>query len=189
MRRPAARLRVTLLALVLGLLVPAAAGCGGSDDAGAKPAAQWADGLCSAVSTWTSAVTDATTRLQRPESLGADGIGRAVDRVDEATRTFADEVRDLGRPDTASGDDVQDELSQLADELTSSADELGAAVDDSGGGLAELAVRLSSIAGTLAGMADSVGTAYDRIRNESGADELRRAFTSSAACQSLGPTR
>ena len=91
-------LSAAALAVVLVLLVAA---CGSSDDGSDTSAtATWADGVCSSISTWTDALRVSVSSLQGG-NISREALEGAVDDVKDATDTLVDDLRGLGRPDTA----------------------------------------------------------------------------------------
>src|SRR5215217_7294218 len=103
-------------ALLVAVLVSAAfaGGCGDSQDTSATT--EWADGVCSAFSTWTSSV-GAAARSFTTATPSQEGLETAVGDVKDATSTFADDLKGLGAADTESGEKAKDELDGLADDL------------------------------------------------------------------------
>jgi methyl-accepting chemotaxis protein len=180
--------RTTSVAALLAGLVLAAAGCGGSDDEATSTEA-WAAGLCTSISTWTTALGEAGTALSDPSSLSVDGFKSTIEGAIDATGTFGDDLRGLGRPDTEAGSTASDELNQLADQLDDQRDELSATIDEDADTISDLLGKLSSITSTLTSMANEVGQTFDNLSNLDGAAELESAFEDAESCQQLGSTR
>ena len=107
-----------------------AAGCGGSDDE-TSGASDWANSVCSAVSTWKTSVSSAATSIQGG-NLSENSLESAVDDVTDATKTLADDLKDAGRPDTADGQKAKGVVDQLAGEIEDGAQKIGDAVDELG---------------------------------------------------------
>ena len=70
-------------------------------------AEEWADGVCTALTTWTADLETAAEPLGDVSSLSGDSIRQAADDVKVATETLTESLRSLGRPDTESGEEVQ----------------------------------------------------------------------------------
>src|SRR4051794_18745199 len=106
--------RLVPLAAVLGALTFVTAGCGGSDES--SKTTQWADSLCSAMTTWTDSLGDATSSLQS-NGISRASIQSAVEDAKSATQTFVDDLKNLGSPGTQAGADAQDAIDELAADL------------------------------------------------------------------------
>jgi len=171
---------VGVLALVAGLLL--AAGCGGSDDE-TSGADEWANSVCSAVTSWTTSVTAAAQSLQGG-NLSENSLESAVDDVTEATKTLADDVEDAGKPDTANGQQAKDLVEQLANDLDEGVQTIGDALDDVSGSSGIL-TAISQISGTLATMSSQVGDIVDELEQLDPAGELEDAINDSDECTSL----
>lgn len=169
-----------VLALAAGLLL--AAGCGGSDDE-TSGADEWANSVCSAVTTWTTSVTAAAQSLQGG-NLSEDSLESAVDDLTEATKTLADDVEDAGKPDTANGQQAKDLVEQLANDLDEGVQTIGDALDDVSGSSGIL-TAISQISGTLATMSTQVGDIVDELEQLDPAGELEDAINDSDECTSL----
>ena len=120
--------RLVPLAAVLGALAFLAAGCGGDDDS--SKTTQWAGNLCSAMTTWTDSLGDATSSLQS-NGLSQASIQSAVDDAKTATQTFVDDLKNLGAPDTQAGADAQDAVNELAADLDQDVTDARAAIENS----------------------------------------------------------
>ena len=177
--------RVLLLAvLAAGVLL--AAGCGGGDD-DTPAATEWADSVCSAMSTWIESVSSAT------ESLGAgglseDGLENAVDDVREASETLADDLQDAGRPDTEAGQEAEALLDGLADDVDQNRQELESAIEGVSAP-SDVLNAISLITGTLSTMAEEVASAFEQLGQLDAADELETAFEESDECTALRSER
>lgn len=172
--------RILLLAVLAAVLL--AAGCGGSDD-DTPSATEWADEVCSAMSTWIGSVSSATESLG-DGGLSEGGLENAVDDVRDATQTLGDDLQDAGRPDLDAGQEAEASLEELADDIDENVQELEGAVEDvSGGGDVLNAVAL--ITGTLSTMADQVSGAFEELGQLDAAGELEAAFEEADACSDL----
>ena len=77
---------------------------------------EWADGLCSAITTWTSSITSIVNTL-KGGNLSQDSLTSAVDDAKSATDTFTSDLEDLGKPDTDAGQQAKDSVDQLSTEI------------------------------------------------------------------------
>jgi hypothetical protein len=174
--------------IVFGIVVASVAlvgaGCGSSDEVSATES--WASDLCTSVQTWSDAVQAAGTTLQDTSSLSPESVGDALEGVIDATSTLADDVTGLGPPDTESGEQAQDTVTELADMLQTDASTLQSALDDAGdSGLTGLLEQISTITTTLGSMASAVAQAFSDLRELDVQGELESAFTDAEACDGL----
>jgi hypothetical protein len=176
-------MRLALAAAVAGLAL-VAAGCGSDDGGGGSATEEWADGLCTALSTWSDSVQAVGATLQDTTSLSVDSVRGAIEDVVDATSTLASDVQELGRPDTEAGQEAEETVTRLADTLEQDAATLEQALEGSSGatGLLE---NISTITTTLGSMASAVGQAFTDLEGLDAADELRTAFESADSCADL----
>jgi hypothetical protein len=160
-----------------------AAGCGGDDTSDTPAAAEWAGGVCTALTTWKDEVSGAAESLQ-DGNLSADALKSAVGDVGDATRTLSDDLKGLGRPDTEAGQEAQETLASLADELATEADTIESAVEDASG-ISEILTAVSTISSTFVTMGQQVSSAFSSLEDLEGGQELKDAFTESESCSSL----
>src|SRR6202008_5006450 len=99
---PPGMFRAACVAAVAALAL-LAAGCGGKSksSSGSTSASDWADGLCSSISTWSTSVQKATSSVKG--STTVDSLQSATGDVTKATNKFVDDLQALGTPDTESG--------------------------------------------------------------------------------------
>jgi hypothetical protein len=176
--------RVALLAgtLALGGL---AAGCGGSDEGGDDVSAttEWAGSLCSALSTWTSSLSSSVESLQQG-SLSQSALEDTVDEVRTATETLAEDLDDLGRPDTEAGDEAAESLDRLRADLEEGVDGMESSVEDVSG-VADLATAISSVTTALATMGDALTSTLTALEALDAQGELEQAFEEAPECDEL----
>jgi hypothetical protein len=172
--------RLPVLALAACLLV--AAGCGGSDDE-SSGASDWADSVCSATTTWTQSISSALGSLQ-DGNLSESSLESAVDDATEATRTFADELRDAGTPDTDDGQQAKNLIDQLGNDIEEGLQELEDDLDSASGGAGVL-TAISQITATLATMSSQVAGVVEDLQQLDPAGELETAINDSDQCESL----
>jgi len=175
-----------LLLAVLAVAVLLAAGCGGGDD-DTPTATEWADNVCSAMSTWIDSVSSATASLGEG-GLSEDGLESAVDDVREASETLADDLQGAGRPDTDAGQEAEALLDGLADDVDQNRQELESAVEGVSDP-SDVLNAISLITGTLSTMAEQVAAAFEQLGQLDAADELETAFEESDECTALRSER
>jgi hypothetical protein len=178
-------MRVTLAVIVLLACAGLAAGCGGSDDSSDETSSptEWADGLCAAVSTWTSALSAVGDELEE-SGLSKDAIDDAVNDVKSATDTLLDDLGDLGKPDTEAGDQAQQSLDQLSTNLEQDVDSIEAAVEDASSP-SELLQAAPAVGDTLATMGTQVRSTVQELEDLDPAGELKSAFEQASSCDNL----
>jgi hypothetical protein len=175
-------MRSFIAALSLGCLLGLAAGCG-EEESGAGA---WADDVCSSVQEWrenlTSLVLDAQT-----EGLSRDTVMTAVEGGVEATRRLRDQLQDLGPPDTQAGDEIEQELDELADNVVASVeearDEAEALPEDQS--VPEMLQSLTGIASDLQSLVGDAQATFAQLQELEPGTELEEAFESSEDCQNL----
>ena len=90
-------------AAVVVALTILAAGCGSNksaDTTTTSSTVDWANGLCSALSTYQASLTSAAKSVTG--NLSKSGLQDAVDQAKTATDTFVTTTKNLGKPDTDS---------------------------------------------------------------------------------------
>ncbi len=157
------------------------AGCGGSSEESATT--QWADGLCSALTTWTSSVSSVGDTLKQGD-LSKDSLKTAADEVTGATSTLADDLKGLGKPDTEAGQQAKDSLDQLAGELETDVKQIEGEVDDVSG-VSGVTSALSAVTKTLTTMGSQVSSTFTELENLDAKGELEDAFQQASSCDEL----
>jgi hypothetical protein len=177
-------------ALVLVLALAAlAAGCGGDDssdggDEAVEPAT-WASGFCDALQTFTTGISESGSGLTGDGIPSGDEIIDAIDAAAAAATTFADDLRELGRPDVPSGEEIQNELETAATEagetFESVKDEVGD-VDSA----ADVAVVATAIAEAAQTALTGIQEATNRLQELDVAGTLQAALEGASECTELG---
>lgn len=181
--------RKLLVAIGVALLAIAAAGCGGGDDAAettteATPASEWADGFCTAVSTWQSSLEDISGRFTSLSSLSSENLQAAADDAKTATDELIEDIRALGTPDTQSGEEIEASIDDLGSTLETELDSIQATLDETSG-ITELPGALKDVSSSIAAMTTAFSDTYSTIRDAGAEDELRDALESSSACDDV----
>jgi membrane protein implicated in regulation of membrane protease activity len=172
--------RVGGTAALLVAAVLALAGCGG--DGGSSASEDYANDVCSNVSTWVTDVQGAVQNLtDQGLSISREDIQTTYDEVKDSTDTMANDLERLGPPETEEGQQAKSELDDLATELRQQLDVIKEAID-SGGGLASIAATVSTAVSTAA---NAVNTTYQNLQGLNPPGELSDAFQDSDECKSL----
>jgi hypothetical protein len=173
--------RLFALGAVLCVAV-VAAGCG-SDETSATPSTtEWADGVCSALTTWKDAIAGVPDTLKNDPSKS--GLDQAAGDVKDATDALASDLKGLGRPDTEAGQSAQDTISTLADELSTGADAIETAVGDASG-VSGVVQAASAIGTTLTTMGSQLSSAFSDLEALDGGEELKDSFEQAESCTAL----
>lgn len=178
-------------ALVLVLALAAlAAGCGGDDssdggDEAVEPAT-WASGFCDALQTFRTGISEAGSDLTGEGIPSGDEIIEVIDNAAAAATTFADDLRELGRPDVPSGEEIQNELESAAREAGETFD----AVKDEVDGEIDNATDVAAVAGAIAEAAQTALTgiqaATNRLQDLDVEGTLTSALEGASECTSIG---
>jgi hypothetical protein len=172
-----------LARVVVALLVAfLASGCGG-DGGGDSSATQWADDVCSAITTWKDSVTSTADSL-RGGNLSEDAVKGAVDDLKSATSDFVDDVRGLGKPDTEAGDKAKESLDQLADDADENLSTIEGAVDDASG-VSGLVQAVTAIGTALSTMVTQISSTFTELGKLDAGGELESAFKEADSCTEL----
>ncbi len=178
-------IRATLALIVLTAAV-AAAGCGGGSKSGSSSsktssADDWANGLCSALVTWTSSVKSATGSFKG--GVSKDSLESATGDIKTASNTLVTDLKDLGKPDTKAGQKAKDAVDHVAGEIEQDVKNMQNAVDKASA--TGVATAASSVAATLTSMGSQIGSAAGKIGDADPGGELEKAFQNSSACKTL----
>ena len=176
---------VKALALLVAVLALVVAGCGGDDDDDdASSADVWAEEFCTHITDWGNELERIRDELGDVSELSADSLEQAGEDADAVTEDLIDNLRDLGAPDTPSGDAVELEVEELGDTIDAEREEIRAAVDDADG-LAGLAEAVGVIGASIAEMTAAVEETLRSIDEADVDGELRTAIDESPACEAL----
>ena len=160
-----------------------------ADDNAQPSTTEWADSVCTSLSTWRSSITslaDVGGGTLTPEALGDK-----LDEANSATRTLVTELKDLGAPDLEAGDQLKQEVDSAANELESSFDTLKQGAEDAAAATSPAAFLrgLAALAPQFQALLDTISTTVDDLQNanvgEDAKAELQQAFQSASSCQQL----
>ena len=172
----------------LALAVVLAAGCGGSSSSSSSSSPSpkdWADNLCSAITTWSTSVQTAGQSLKNG-SLSEGDLKKTTSEIKDATSTFSDDLKGLGKPNTSAGQQAKDAVDQLSTEIKDDVDKLQSSVSSAAGSGTKGAVSAaSSIATTLSTMSTQIASAASKLQQADAKGELQQGFKDAPACKKL----
>lgn len=172
----------TGLVVLVASLALVSTGCGGDDEPEASTAAEWAESLCTAITTWTDEMQEIQETVT--SSLTAESIEQGADDVETATDDFIEEVRGLGAPETESGQAIEDAVQEFTDTAEAEKAEVLEAVDDVEDAT-DVAGALSVVGTSLQAMATALQSMFEAFENEDVGGELESAFEDTPACTEL----
>ena len=179
-----ARTRILGAALVVGIAI-LAAGCGSDDDSQASDPTQWADGVCTAISTWQHDMTEAADTLKSDPS--SNGFNQAAEEARASTTTLVETVQGLGAPDTDSGEKARTTVETLTNEFQSGVDTVQGAIDDADG-VQGLLNSVSTVTAEISKMTSQLSSSLNDLSSLGQVDdELRQAFDDASSCDGLIP--
>lgn len=187
MPRTAAARRGSACVVVVALAT-LATGCGGksagsqSTSAASTSAADWANNLCSAVSTWSTSVQSTTSSLKG--NVTQESLKSASTDVTKATNKFVDDLQGLGTPNTESGKKAKETLDTLAGQLKTDVQTIDKAVNEATGTSGALQA-VSTVSSTLVTVGDQATKALADIQQLDTKGELDKAFRGSEECKKL----
>jgi prophage DNA circulation protein len=176
--------RFWIAAILVLALAGVAAGCGGDDETESDPTAAWADGFCSAVTDWTDELQTITSQFSDTSNLSEEGLQSAATDVQSATQTLVDTLRDLGAPETDSGEEVKDAL----DTLSTTLEDESSAIEDTANGVSsitELPSAITKISSSLSALGTAFSQTLQTIENADASGELRSALEDSTECADI----
>ncbi len=174
---------ITLVALSTALAF-ALVGCGGGNSASTTTTSttDWANGFCTAYTTWKDSIKSIGDQLT--SSLSKEGLDTAATDTKTATQKFSDDLKALGKPDTQSGQEVKSSVDQLATTLQ---DDLTKIEDTANGvsGLSGIPSAATTISGTITAMGAAVTSTLQTIQNANVKGDLKTAFDQAPACKGV----
>jgi hypothetical protein len=173
------RWTVTVASLLCTLSL---AGCGG-DSGGSSGAEEWADEVCTSLSTWRRSMQAAGDSL-RSGNLSKENVQGVADEIGSATEQLVGELKGLDEPDTKSGAEAKKALDDLGDDLQKGIGEIQRASEETDTPQ-ESRKALSTIVATLGQMANEFASTFQTLEQLDPAGELEQAFEDSDACTEL----
>ena len=172
------------LALLLSALALFAAGCGGGDSSDKKANEAYANGVCTAIATWTTAVKSLATVPSG--GITEASINAKLTQFEGATKTMIKQIKAVPAPNTSDGQTAKKQL----DQLTSDVETTSAAVKSAASGLpanasvAQIGLALAGLVPQFQTLKDSAQSAVTALKDAGGS--LADAFKSENACKQLG---
>ena len=173
-----------IVAVTVVAVAGVAAGCGGDSDTEADPTAAWADGFCGAVNDWTDELQTITSQFSDTSNLSEDGLQSAAEDVRSATQTLVDDLKDLGAPETDSGQEVQSALDDLSTTLESETAAIENTAEDVSG-ITDLPDAISKIAASLSALNTAFSQTLQTIDDADVNGELQTALEDSPECANI----
>lgn len=174
--------RLGLLAIAAALAL-AASGCGGSDDS-SDATTEWAGGVCSAITTWESAITSAVNSVK--DNPSKEGVDNAVTDAKDATKSFTDDLKGLGKPETDAGQQAEDALNQLTSDIDAGVQQIEQAIQTAeAAGATGVLNAISAVSATLSTLTSQATTTFSQLQQLDGGQELKDAFDKADSCDEL----
>ena len=170
--------------VVIAVCALVAAGCGSSNDSSdTTPTTEWADGLCSSITTWQSEITTIVNSL-KGGNLTQDSLTAAVDDAEEATRNFTTELKGLGRPDTDAGQQAQDSVNELTTQIDEDMTKIQDAVSNASG-VAGVIAAVPTITSAIQSAGNQVADTISGFEELDAKGELESAFKDADSCEDM----
>jgi hypothetical protein len=174
-------LRAALVAVVVAAAV-LAAGCGKSSNSASSPT-DWADGLCSALTTWSGSVKSAANSL-KGGNVSESSLKSAAGDIKDASDTLVSDLKGLGKPDTDAGQQAKDAVDQLSSEVETDVKSMESAIGNVSG-LSSAMAAASSVTATLTTMGNQINSTASKLDQADAKGELTQAFKDAPACKNL----
>jgi hypothetical protein len=173
--------RIVLGVVAAAVLSAVSAGCGSSS----KPesAADWTDGLCSAVVTWTDSIKSAGSKFSSG-NVSKASLQDAKSEVSAADSKLRDDLKALGKPPTTGADQARSTMSDLWESLKTDAGKIDDAVKGVSS-VSDVSSAVSTITGTVTSMGAEISSASQQLKALAADDPWKKAFSESKSCQSL----
>jgi hypothetical protein len=173
--------RFLVLPLALALL---AAGCGGDGGGGDETLSttDWANELCGAITTWTESLQSAAEPLTGG-NISKESLQSAADDVESSTKKFTDDLKDLGKPDTETGQQAKDLLDGLDEKLDDDLQEIQSTVE--GASPTDILSVVSTLSTTLGNMSQEISSTFDELDQLDASNELEQAFEQADSCAEI----
>jgi methyl-accepting chemotaxis protein len=170
--------KLGLLALTL-VTALALGGCGGD---GAGNAESWASGVCTSLSEWIDDVDAAAKSLgEKGLEVDPEDVREAVVDVRDATDELANELRELGLPETESAQRAEEELETLRAELEAQLERVERAAETS----RDPVEFATTVALALAAGANQLEQTFANLQQLDPGGELEEAFRDAESCDQL----
>lgn len=179
--------RLAAAVALLLVLAALAAGCGGDSggDEAVEPAT-WAAGFCQALRTFTTGISESGSGLTGEGLPSSAEIREAIDAAAAAASTFADDLRELGRPDVESGEEISSTLETAArdagETFEAVKDELDTEIEDT----ADVAAVAGAIADAARTALTGIQEATNRLQELDVDGTLSEALEGASECSNLG---
>src|SRR5262245_34944244 len=167
-----------VVVVVVLAMVGVAAGCGGDDESEPDTTAAWASDFCTAVTTWKDELQGIKADFSSPSDFSEESIKSAADEAKSATDTLRDTLKDLGAPDTASGQQVRDAV----DSVSNTVEDETTKIQDAAEGvssIADLPTAISAISTSVSAILTAASEARQTVEDADVDGELRTAFENS----------
>jgi uncharacterized protein involved in exopolysaccharide biosynthesis len=175
-----------LLFVATLLLVSACGKSSSSSSSHGTSTEEWAGGLCTAITSWTTSITQTGNSL-RGGSMNQDKLQQAAEDFRASTHTLAEDLKGLGKPDTDAGQEAKASVDKLAGQIQADADKIQQTVKGVSG-LTGVQAALTTIAGTLTQMSSQLTSTFTELGSLDSKGELQDAFKKAPACSSLVKT-
>jgi hypothetical protein len=170
----------------IGVLALFAAGCGGGgggSSSDTKSAQDWADGVCSAINTWTDSLKSAGQSLQGG-NLSENSLKQAASDLKDSTVQLKDDLNGLGKPDISSADKAKEEVDTLSSNIGDGVDKIDGAIKDAQNG-GSFVNALTTVTSTISTMSTQVKTTFTDLKKLDPQGELESAFKNASSCKTL----
>jgi hypothetical protein len=181
--------RVVVAAAVV-MLVLSASACGGGKKSSstttttASATQQWAGGVCSAFTTWKTALQGIKSSLKAGgiSSLNSTALKQAATKAEDATTTLVNSLKNLGKPDTANAQAAKKNLTSLQTTLSQGMTTIENTLKSAPSNVAGMATAVSTAAAELATMANSLTKSVDQLKQINPGSDLEQAFKQAPSC-------
>jgi len=179
------RMKLTAVIASFLLLAVLAAGCGGGGGGSSdtESAQDWADGVCSAINTWTDSLRSAGQSLTGG-NLSESALTGAASDLQDSTAQLKDDLGNLGKPDLSSGDKAEETVDTLSSNIQGEVDKIDGAIKDAKNG-GSLVGALNTVTSSISTMGSQVQTAFSDLEKLDPGGELESAFKNASSCKSL----
>jgi chromosome segregation ATPase len=166
-----------------------ASACGGakttsSTTTGTSATVQWANGVCSAFSTWKASLESIKSSFKNAQPTKSN-LRRVERQVEQATTKLARSLKQLGTPNTAAGQQAKKTLQRLSTQFSKNVNKIQQALKATPSSAANALATLSTVSATLATMAQNLSLAAANLKQANVKGEVQQAFKQAPACKAF----